>query len=351
MNIEKKVLADMDRCYSVAQMELKGEPGVYFASEGKGGSCVAFPLRDLTEKTTVWEQPGGTMGMVPIPGKPEEFLAGQKFFRLYQWEEAQIVWVRPQEDGTFQCVPILQLPYLHRFDILVRGGRSYLIACTLAAHKETREDWRCPGAVYTAPLPETPEEPLALSIQLGGLYQNHGYQRGRWKDAQVGFVSGEQGVFVLTPPEDENTRWQVEKIMDRPVSDIALTDIDGDGQLELATIEPFHGKYFRVYRPKDGGWEMIYQHPEISEFYHVATSGSIGGKPVFLGGCRREKQQLFYLSWEQYPQGHLELTVVDEGVGPSNAIIVNLPGEDLIFSANREVAQAVVYRLQGSKEE
>ena len=43
--------------------------------------------------------------------------------------------------------------------------------------------------------------------------------------------------------------------------------------------------------------------------------------------------------------------MVDEGVGPSNAIIVNLPGEDLIFSANREVAQAVVYRLQGSKEE
>ena len=345
MKFQKKILTEMERCYSVTAMEISGRPGVYFASEGRHGSCVAFDLATLSEKTVVWEEPGGTMGMVPIPGRPGEFLAGQKFFQLYDWEEALVAWVRPDGSGGFEAIPILQLPYLHRFDILERDGKCHLIASTLAAHKSARDDWSCPGAVYTAPLPDDPREPLALSVQLGGLYQNHGYERGEWDGLPAGFVSGEQGVFALIPPGEGEQRWQVKKLMDRAVSDIAFADLDGDGKLEMAAIEPFHGCYYRVYRQKDGGWEMIYQHPEVSDFYHVAASGKVGGKPVFLGGCRRGKQQLFLLRWNPSVSGGVEEILVDEGVGPSNAILVNQPEGDVIYSANREKAQAAAYLI------
>ncbi len=66
--------------------------------------------------------------------------------------------------------------------------------------------------------------------------------------------------------------------MDWPISDIAAIDIDGDGELEYATIEPFHGSYFRVYKLIDGASRQVYEHPEVSEFYHVVVGTTLAGQ-------------------------------------------------------------------------
>ena len=47
------------------------------------GPCYAFDSQTY-ERETVWEEPGGTMAMVPLPGKNGDFLAVQRFFPGFQ---------------------------------------------------------------------------------------------------------------------------------------------------------------------------------------------------------------------------------------------------------------------------
>lgn len=343
MHFTKQVLEEQDHCYAVEVMQAAGAPYVFYAAENHG-SCFAWDCKTLSKRLSVWEQPGGTMSIVEIPGKPGEFLAVQKFFRLYDWEEACLVWVKPQPDGSFAVRELFTLPYLHRFDLLTRDGKIWLIACTLAAHKQTREDWSCPGAVYGAELPQDWDQPISLTTLRDDFYQNHGYCRIRREGFDQGLVTCQQGVFLFTPPSDTEP-WQIQQLMTQPTSDAALIDLDGDGVEEIATIEAFHGKHFRIYHRDGDGWAQIYEHPEVTDFYHVVKSGTLCGKKVFLGGCRRGKQQLFLVGWNE-AENAPELTVIDEGVGPSNALIYNGPNGDWIFSANREKAQAAAYRVE-----
>jgi hypothetical protein len=67
-----------------------------------------------------------------------------------------------------------------------------------------------------------------------------------------GLVTCEEGAFEVTPPQTPGGEWTVTQFMDWPISDISAIDIDGDGELEFATIEAFHGEYFRVYKKIDG---------------------------------------------------------------------------------------------------
>lgn len=339
MKYTKKPLAELDHCYAVSVMESAGQPWAFFAAENRN-PCIAVDCATHTRKKTVWEQPGGTMSMVEIPGRPGEFLAVQKFYKLFQWEEACLVWGKPAGEG-YAVRELFTLPYLHRFDILRRDGRAWLVACTLAAHKETREDWSQPGSVYAAPLPDDWDGKIELKEILGGCYQNHGYARLAGPGYDIGLSTCEQGVFKLIPPAAGSGEWTVEQIMPQATSDADVIDIDGDGEAEIATIERFHGCYFRIYKKIGGEYQQVYQHPEVTEFYHVVKAGKLAGRPVFVGGCRRGRQQLFVVCWDEKAQAFVTDTV-DEGVGPSNACIY----DNRIYAANREAAQAAVYFVE-----
>ncbi|MBO4888608.1 MAG: hypothetical protein J5589_09900 [Firmicutes bacterium] len=344
MKYRKQTLTELDHVYAVSVMQHENEPWVFFAAENRG-ACVAFDCASHERKKTVWEQPGGTMSMVEIPGREGEFLAVQKFYRLYEWEEACLVWVKPNDQGGFDTRDLFTLPYLHRFDLLQRDGRTFLVVCSLAAHKKTRDDWSEPGSVYAAVLPSDWDGPIELKEILSGCFQNHGYARIKEEAYDVGLSTCEQGVFRLIPPAAGSEDWTIEKIMDQATSDADLIDLDGDGEAEIATIERFHGCYFRIYKKVDGMYQQVYQHPEVSEFYHVVKAGTIAGHPCFVGGCRRGKQQLFVVYWDA-DTGMFVTDTVEEGVGPSNAYIFNGPQGDVIYSANREAAHAAVYVVE-----
>jgi hypothetical protein len=327
-------------------MDILGESAVLVATEGEG-PCYSFTGPEYTERRTVWNGPGGTMSMVGIPGRKGEFLAVQKFFKLYQWDEAIIVWVKPDAVGGFSTRQILHLPYIHRFDLFESGGRIHFLGCTLAEAKETRDDWTRPGKIYVGELPADWDSPLEVRVLKDDLFRNHGYARSVWKDKEgrlreAGLVTADQGAFALLPPTAPGGDWAIERFMDWPISDIAACDIDGDGELEYATIEPWHGEYFRVYRRDGSGWKRIYEHPEVSEFYHVVAGARLRGVPVFVGGCRRGSQHLFYVRAAHGRDG-LETVTIDEGVGPSNVVVFSEADRDVIVSANREKGSADLY--------
>lgn len=342
MNIRKKHLTEMNRCYAAGSIVIDNSTHILLATEGEG-PCYSFSGNDYSIQTTVWDGPGGTMSIVPIPGTNGEFLAVQKFFKMYQWEEAVVVWVKPQPDGSFAVRQILHLPYIHRFDILTSGGRNYFLGCTLAESKETREDWSKPGKVYGGVLPSDWDKPLSLNVLKDGFYKNHGYTHLVWKGLEQGIVTSDEGAFIVSPPSGASGEWKFEQIMDWPISDIAAVDIDGDGELEFAAIEPWHGSYYRIYKKIDGRFVCIFEHSEVSEFYHVAVGAHLRGKPVFIGGCRRGKMQLFYIHSVSFSPLKLEAVLIESGVGPSNVHVVNEKDRDVIVSANREIGEAALY--------
>jgi hypothetical protein len=158
-----------------------------------------------------------------------------------------------------------------------------------------------------------------------------------------GLVTCEEGAFEVVPPSAPGGEWSVTRFMDWPISDIAAIDIDGDGELEFATIEPFHGSHFRVYKKVDGVFKKIFEHPETTEFYHVVVAATLAGTPVFIGGCRRGKQQLFYVRAGKNNPLELTAEVIEEGVGPSNVYVLHEDQRDVIVAANREKAEAALY--------
>ena len=340
MKIEKRFLTEMNRCYSTNHLVVDGQTRILLATEGEG-PCMAWTGPEYASAHHVWEQPGGTMSIVPIPGTNGEFLAVQKFFKMFQWEEAKVVHVKPLADGRYEVTDILHLPYIHRFDLLTVEGRHYFIGGTLATTKDSKEDWSNPGKIWVGEY--TGPQPLKVRALKEGLTKNHGYDRLVRDGKMIGLITCEQGAFEVTPPQTADGDWTVEQFMDWPISDISTIDIDGDGELEYATIEPFHGQYFRIYKRIGGKFECIFEHPETTEFYHVVVGATLAGTPVFIGGCRRGKQQLFYVRATRKAPLELEAVVIEEGVGPSNVHVVNEAGRDIIVSANREKAEAALY--------
>lgn len=338
MKIEKKTLTKLHRCYATSSTVIDGETKILFATEGEGAAYM-YSGADFVQ-STVWDGPGGTMSMVPVPGKNGDFLAVQNFFPTFQSEKATIVWAQPLADGQWEVKTVLNLPYVHRFDILSAGGVNYFIGCTLCTSKTDKEDWSDPGKIYVGVIPEDLNQPIELTVIKEGLTKNHGYSRTTWNGVMAGMVTCDSGAFAVTPPQKAGDAWTIETVLERPISDIAVGDIDGDGVAELITIEPFHGNQFIINKKTATGYEKVYEYPEPMEFGHVVWMGKLRGVPTVIGGQRRHAKDLFYI---QYKDGKYVKTTIETDIGPSNVAVINEADRDIIISANREIGEAVLY--------
>jgi hypothetical protein len=338
--IEKIVLDTMERCYAASSLTVDGRLYAVLASESIGGPCYAYTGDRFTEKEVIWENAGGTMSLIQIPGSNGEFIAVQRFFPGFQSAEAKLVWGRRTERGFWEVLDLVSLPYIHRFDLFELEGEIYILAATLCGGKKDREDWSNPGKVYIGKLPAHPGEGVRFAPVLENLTKNHGYCRGRWEGSPAGFVTSEEGIFVLQPPKPGEAAWKTTRILDRPIGDVAVWDIDGDGVDELITIEPFHGNRFEVNKKQGDGYEIVYRYPGEIDFAHAVVGCALRGKPAVIGGIRRKNCELFILTEDA---GRYEAEVVEQGIGPSNAAVVNEENRDLIISANHTQNQAAVY--------
>lgn len=344
MKVEKQELVEMERCYCVSTLRLEGQSWAVFASEAIGGPCYAYQAPDFKNRRVIWPKAGGTMSFVQLPGRKAEFLAVQNFFPGFKSEGAKLVWGR-LVNGEWRIQDVLKLPFIHRFDVLQSGGVNYLFAATLCSSKKFREDWSDPGHYYVGIVPDDLSRGLSVEALPGSYFHNHGFCKGTWKGRQAAFATSDEGVFVVLPPERSGGKWTVEKIMSGTIGDVAFADVDGDGELEMATLEPFHGNSFHIYKHRGEQWERIYTYQRPMEFAHAVWGGELFGQGSFLGGVRRLNCELFLVQYDK-AKGQFVTQILDEGVGVSNVTVLHQPEEEIIVSANHTKNQAALYRLK-----
>lgn len=340
MKINKIHLDDIKRCYCASHMELDGKLVALFASEDPTSICNMYSGENFEKKEMIWNDAGGCMSIIQVPNKENEFFAVQEFYLKVHPSLSKIVWGKYSRESGWKIKDVLQLPYLHRFDIYNKNGINYFICATIAEDKTDKEDWSKPGQVYVGVIPDDPSNGIELKKIVDGCIKNHGYSQGYHDGSVCGYFASEQGVLRITPPEQIDGEWKIEKILDGSISEIALIDIDNDGNEEMMTIEPFHGNTIKIYKLKNGKYECDYTYPYEIDFAHTLVGKKICGINSFIGGVRRVNAELFII---QFIDGKYEVTIVESGVGPANIDVVNRENDDLILAANHTKNEAAIY--------
>lgn len=343
--MEKKVMARLEKCYSIAPLEYQGKRHILVAAE-KTDRCILFDEKG-NEETTVWEGPGGVMTMVQVPGTDGQFLATHKFYSPNDSKEAKIIIATPDGKGKWDIRTLVELPFVHRFDILRSGETYYLIACTLKSGHEFKDDWSNPGKIYVAELPEDlsgfdEDHQLKLDVLKDGMLKNHGYCKIHADGAEASLVCSADGVFRCCPPKERGGEWTVEQLLDTPASDATMIDLDGDGKDEMTVISPFHGDDITIYRLGENGYEPAYHYPEKAEFLHAIWSCTINGKPTTILGHRKGARRLMAFTWDE-EKGDFAFHTLDDDCGPANVFGYHTDGKDILIATNREINEIAMY--------
>ncbi len=340
MRIEKEVIGSLPKCYSIAKLRYHGEECFLVAAEKKD-PCYLFSA-DGKYLDTVWEGPGGVMTMEQVPETDGVFLATQAFYSPNDSAQAKIVLVAPEKEKWSMCT-LCDVPFVHRFGILQRGGIQYLIVCCLKSGHEYKDDWRFPGAVYGAVLPKNLSElkqgaPLQLTCLQDGMLKNHGFSKYVDNGVQTAIIACDNGVYQFFPPDGANDKWEIRKLLDEPSSDAVLIDFDGDGIPEIGSISPFHGDILRIYK-KDfqGKYHVVWEYPQKLKFLHATWTGRLFGRPVWFVGNREDERISMAVSWNG---NSYQTDIFDHGAGAANAMQLD---DGRLVMANRETNEIAIY--------
>ncbi len=349
MEYDKKVIAEMKKCYAITMFHGDDCDSFLIGTE-KEGPCIRFAL-DGSPMETVWDGPGGVMTMVQSPGRGDQFLSTQEFYSPNcGGEHARIVTCTRQHSGEWKVKTLCGLPYVHRFGVLRgKGGNSWLLACTIKSACEYKEDWRYPGGIFVAPLPQNldmfdVENQLPLEELAGWQLKNHGFYTER--DGGYALVSTDEGVFKFTPPDTTGGKWDIQCLLHKSVSDITEFDLDGDGKKELVTLSPFHGEEITVFKSNGGGvYRLAYQLPQKYPFLHAIWSGCLNGVPCAVLGHRKGSRDLLRVYYEKRTMQYAA-EVIDHDCGPANVLAYTYEGQDRIIAANRETDEVALYTVK-----
>ena len=347
MKIEKKVMSNLTKCYSIAPLHYQGRDHILVAAE-KQDPCYLFDLEGNLEDK-VWDGPGGAMSMVQVPGTDGQFLSTSRFYSPNDSKDAKIVIVTPKGKGDWEIRTLVSLPHVHRFDLLSRDGDVFLIACTLKSGHDFKDDWTKPGKVYAAKLPGdlsgfNEESQLKMTVLRDNMQKNHGYCRIREDGYEACLITSNEGVFRFVPPARGEERWEVKRLLAEPSSDAVLVDFDGDGRKELGVLAPFHGDQIFIYKERDGAYEKVYTYAQCAPFAHAVYGGDLCGTPAFVVGHRKGERNLIAISYDR-DKGTYVSETIDRDCGPANVFHYVHNGKDVLVSANRETNQVAMYTL------
>ena len=348
MKVTKKVLSNLEKNYALTPLHYQGRDHFLVASELEE-RCLLFDLEGNLEDV-VWEKPGGVMSMVQVPGTDGQFLATLKFYGFNNAAAANISIITPRGKGDWEIRTLVDLPFIHRIDIVERGGVRYLIACALKSGHEYDNDWRFPGKVYVAELPGdlsgfNREHQLELTVLKENLLKNHGYYMVERDGVPTCIICAENGIFRFTPPEVRGGAWTIETLTEDAASDAVLVDFDGDGVEELGVIAPFHGDKVRIYKPVDGRYKKIYEYGRDLPFSHAFYGGDLCGKPTLVVGHRDGERDFLAFTYDP-ERGEYQVEQIDHGRGPANTLHYVRDGKDVLIATNRETDEVALYELE-----
>ena len=343
MKIEKYILCKLDKVYAVSLIQIKDKEHFLAATESEG-PCILFHPPDW-KKSIVWDGPGGTMNIVPLYNQEKTFLAIQKFFPIFQSENAGIVYAKARKNlyKNWEVTKVLDLPFVHRITIVYIQNVPFLIASTLCGGKNYQDDWSKPGAVYVSTIPNNIKRRWNIQTILNGISKNHAMDLTIIDEQQVILVGGHQGLFKITVPTKLDATWNYEYLIDHEISDTYASDIDDDGRKEIITIEPFHGDKMVIYKEIFGKWKTVYE-MEIN-FGHVLWSGKIFGDTCILVGNRGKEKSLDLLVLKDVKNFAMDSIEIDRDTGATQISVIHKKDHVLFLSANHSSSEVVVYKL------
>ena len=341
MKTSKKVIGTLNKCYSLAPLSYEGRDCFLVAAE-KHDPCYIYSAGG-ERLETVWEEPGGVMTMLQIPGSDGAFLATHKFYSPNDSAEAKIV-IAEKSGGVWNIRTLCEAPFVHRFGILSRGGVNYLVVCCLKSGHEYKDDWRFPGAAYAAVLPDDlseyrAERQLPLTLLMDGMLKNHGYSKYADNGVETAVIACENGIYQFIPPAAPGGEWEIRILVSEPSSDAVLLDFDGDGRPEIGSISPFHGDTLKFYRLNaDGEYVPDYTYPEKLPFLHATWACEVLGRPAWVVGARNGERKSMVITWD----GSYRFDEFDSGAGAANALMLD---NGALVMTNREKDEIAMYRF------
>lgn len=345
MKVNKKVIGNLEKCYSIEPLKYNDKEYFLIAAE-KHDECQLFDLF-CNKVDTLWEEPGGVMTMVQVPNSNGVFMATNKFYSPNDSKEAKLVLVSPK-NGGWEIKTLIDLPFVHRFDIIRDGEKYYIVACTLKSNHEYKDDWRFPGKVFTCELPSDlskfdENNQLEFTVIKDNLLKNHGYCKVIENGVEKCLISTNEGVFLFTPNGSFDS-WKIEQLVDTPSSDAVLVDLDGNGVKELVLIENFHGNTVRIYKNIDGKYKEVYKRDNV-DFAHSIYGGSFNSKEVAIIGHRKGARDLLMFTYDKNSESYL-VDYIDHNCGSTNVEVINIEGKDTLISTNREINEIAMYDIE-----
>lgn len=284
--------------------------------------------------------PGGVMSFVPVPGHPDLFYSIMGLFPPFVGLEAG-VFLHKRTSDRWETRRIIHLPFAHRCDILTKNGHNYIFAASCSKHKDNPADWSQSGELYVIPLDEDglPGQP---ELVYNTIWRHHGMLKAIVEGEETILFSGAEGIFRMVM--DGCGKWQAVRLFDHEVSEFGLIDMDGDGEDELVTIEPFHGNTINIYDRNAEGWEKKYT-GELS-FGHGLSCGRFGNEPVIVVGNRRGPLTLDLIKAGDFAHGVFTRDMIEQEAGPTQTQVFTADGIDYIMSANQLKDEVALYSIE-----